>query len=166
MSILSEIQREELELEMTPMIDVTFLLLLFFLLTLRFKTLEGKLAAYLPKDAGSARTSRPEVDRLTIRITLVEAGEKRAPGAPSLPWDGRGRYEFVGRRLRYDLGPLRCDSLDALRARLRRQTLAGEEPRPLTLAPGRGVTYGDVVPVLDLALGVGFREISFPGSVQ
>ena len=52
MSILSDIAEEEYKMEMTPMIDVTFLLLIFFLLTIKFKVLEGKLAAYLPKDVG------------------------------------------------------------------------------------------------------------------
>ncbi|MDF1837417.1 MAG: biopolymer transporter ExbD, partial [Planctomycetota bacterium] len=39
-------------MDMTPMIDVTFLLLIFFMCTLKFKVLEGKLTAYLPKDVG------------------------------------------------------------------------------------------------------------------
>lgn len=37
--------------DLTPMIDVTFLILVFFLCTIKFKTLEGKLDSYLPKDA-------------------------------------------------------------------------------------------------------------------
>jgi len=36
---IKEINEEEHELEMTPMIDVTFLLLIFFMCTLKFKTL-------------------------------------------------------------------------------------------------------------------------------
>ena len=52
MSALNEIAQEEIEMQMTPMIDVVFLLLIFFLCTLKFKLLEGKLAAYLPKDLG------------------------------------------------------------------------------------------------------------------
>ena len=49
---LDEIMGEKCELEMTPMIDVTFLLLIFFMCTLKFKVLEGKLGPYLPKDVG------------------------------------------------------------------------------------------------------------------
>ena len=52
MSKKKDLGRDECEMEMTPMIDVVFLLLIFFMCTLRFKTLEGKLAAYLPRDAG------------------------------------------------------------------------------------------------------------------
>ena len=34
------------------MIDVVFLLLIFFICTMKFKVLEGKLATVLPKDVG------------------------------------------------------------------------------------------------------------------
>jgi len=43
----------EVKLQITPMIDVTFLLLIFFML-LPFRTLERKVAAFLPKDKGIA----------------------------------------------------------------------------------------------------------------
>ena len=43
---------EEIEMQMTPMIDVTFLLLIFFMCSIKFKLLDGKLAAYLPKEVG------------------------------------------------------------------------------------------------------------------
>jgi len=52
MSIIADIANEKIEMDMTPMIDVTFLLLIFFMCTIKFKTLEGKLAAYLPKGEG------------------------------------------------------------------------------------------------------------------
>ena len=45
MSMLQELNEDKCEMEMTPMIDVTFLLLIFFLCTLKFKLLEGKLQA-------------------------------------------------------------------------------------------------------------------------
>ena len=52
-SKLKELNDEVVELEMTPMIDVTFLLLIFFIVTLNFRTLEGRLDANLPKENGS-----------------------------------------------------------------------------------------------------------------
>ena len=48
---------EEVENEgadMTPMIDVVFQLLIFFMLTMQFKEIEGKLLSQLPKDKGLA----------------------------------------------------------------------------------------------------------------
>ena len=38
-----EAATEEVEMQMTPMIDVTFLLLIFFLCSIKFKLLDGKL---------------------------------------------------------------------------------------------------------------------------
>ena len=46
----------EVAADLTPMIDVTFLLLIFFLCSIQFKVLEGKLSTYLPKDVGGAPT--------------------------------------------------------------------------------------------------------------
>ncbi len=41
---------------MTPMIDVVFQLLVFFLVSMKFKTLDMKIEAFLPKDRGLAST--------------------------------------------------------------------------------------------------------------
>ncbi|MHC4597462.1 MAG: ExbD/TolR family protein [Planctomycetota bacterium] len=60
---------DECETNMTPMIDVCFQLLIFFMVTSKFKTLEGKLAAYLPKDRGMINT-RVEEKSLPVRVVL------------------------------------------------------------------------------------------------
>lgn len=61
---------EEVKLSITPLIDVTFLLLIFFMCAMKFKTLERKVAAYLPKDRGLAPTlARPE-EKHPIAIEL------------------------------------------------------------------------------------------------
>ena len=47
--------QEEVKPDMTPMIDVVFLMIIFFI-CIDFKVLESKLPAYLPKDTkGDAR---------------------------------------------------------------------------------------------------------------
>lgn len=43
----------ELEINMTPMIDIVFQLLIFFVLTAKFIKFEGELLSYLPKDRGT-----------------------------------------------------------------------------------------------------------------
>jgi biopolymer transport protein ExbD len=61
---------EEVKLSITPLIDVTFLLLIFFMCAMKFKTLERKVAAFLPKDRGLAPTlERPE-EKQPIAIEL------------------------------------------------------------------------------------------------
>ena len=61
------------DLEMTPMIDVTFLLLIFFLCATKFKTFENKLDTYLPKDTGPSSATPPD-ERLPTEIKLRHAG--------------------------------------------------------------------------------------------
>jgi biopolymer transport protein ExbD len=60
---------EEVPSDMTPMIDVVFQLLIFFMVATKFKTLEGKLLAYLPKDKG-LKNVKVEEQKLPIRVTM------------------------------------------------------------------------------------------------
>ena len=76
MSMLKQIAEEESKLEMTPMIDVTFLLLIFFMCTIKFKTLEGKLEAFLPKDVGVNASDAPPKEKIDIVIKTVKPGRK------------------------------------------------------------------------------------------
>ena len=73
---LKDLAEEECELEMTSMIDVTFLLLIFFMCTLKFKTLEGKLAAYLPKDVGVNTSEAEEIEKVEVLIKVANEGNK------------------------------------------------------------------------------------------
>jgi len=68
------------ELSITPMIDVVFLLLIFFLLASRFKATEGDLKAYLPKDKGQG-TSTPQIDLYEVRLKLLWYDDQNRPTA-------------------------------------------------------------------------------------
>ncbi len=58
------------------MIDVTFLLLIFFMCTLNFRTLEGHLSAYLPKDAGvnDGLPAEPPTPPIDLEVIATAAG--------------------------------------------------------------------------------------------
>ena len=84
MSRSKDLDRDECEMEMTPMIDVVFLLLIFFMCTLKFKTLEGKLSAYLPKDVGVRPIKQPPLDKVDILVRVSEPGTKLQPGKSPL----------------------------------------------------------------------------------
>ena len=58
------------ELNMTPMIDCVFQLLIFFMTCTKFHTFEGKLLAYLPKDKG-LKNVKIEEQKLPIRVSLT-----------------------------------------------------------------------------------------------
>ena len=60
---------EEIEMQITPLIDVVFLLLVFFLSSIHFRTLEGFLQANIPP---AAPPPPEKMDNVTI--TLVDVG--------------------------------------------------------------------------------------------
>ena len=65
-------------LPLTPMIDCTFLLLIFFMLASRFKSTEGKLKAFLPKDRGqSASTPTIDLGEMRVKLLWCHPGSKR-----------------------------------------------------------------------------------------
>ncbi|MEC9475936.1 MAG: biopolymer transporter ExbD [Planctomycetota bacterium] len=62
----------KIEADMTSMIDVVFLLLIFFMLATKFKMPEGTLRTFLPKNRGDSN-SRPMMSE-TCRVTLMMQG--------------------------------------------------------------------------------------------
>jgi len=75
--------RDKVDLLMTPMIDVVFLLLVFFLLTFRIVTLEGDFDIKMPRAAGPAdhtansadHTMQPIVPTLVVRLEADVRGD-------------------------------------------------------------------------------------------
>ena len=66
-----EAATEEVEMQMTPMIDVTFLLLIFFLCSIKFKLLDGKMQTYLPRDLGVNTTPIDvELEKIEVQLEL------------------------------------------------------------------------------------------------
>jgi biopolymer transport protein ExbD len=157
-------------LDMTPMIDVTFLLLIFFMCTIKFKTLEGKLAAYLPKDVGVNTTPAEPIEKIEIKLTVANEGTRYEAPRPnetaSVPWKGEGRYVFgPDRRINYAVGPRTFSTVEEVRTRLR-ESFAATPERPITVDARKGTVYSDVVAVLDAAIESGFTQISFAGSYE
>jgi len=173
MSKLEEIANEKCEMQMTPMIDVTFLLLIFFMCTLKFKTLEGKLAAYLPKDVGVNQMDAEPIEKVEVLVRVRDEGTKMKPVGrttrrPYGPND-TGRYEWGDdRKLEYGVGPFKTNDLDDLQKRLtkiyRDRKATGEEKVPATIDARPGTVYEDVVEVLDRAINSGFTDITFVGA--
>ena len=105
---------EEPNLNLTPMIDIVFLLIIFFMVGTRFTELERQYSVELPKAASVAPlTSKP--DELVINVqrdgvitigekvrTLAEleadlsvAKENYAEQAVLIRGEGQGRYQLV-----------------------------------------------------------------------
>jgi len=69
--VMDEAEDWELELPIS-MIDVTFLLLIFFICTAKFKALEQRLDANLPKDEGQNALQKKveKVEEIRVKIAL------------------------------------------------------------------------------------------------
>ncbi len=167
MRLVPRLAKEEQKLEMTPMIDVTFLLLIFFLVATTFTQVEGKLYAFLPKDVGLACTFQsPPVERVEVVVRVRSAGRRMQLDGRE-PWTGPSasspRFRFVDRVVEYQVGPRRMRDLRELEARLASLHSADPE-RPLRIDARPGAVYSDVVAALDAAVHAEFDEISFVGN--
>ena len=69
--------REKIQPPLTPMIDVTFQLLLFFLLTMSFREAEGQILGKLP-DMGGGMESPPGLIDTRIDLAVKPAGNGAA----------------------------------------------------------------------------------------
>lgn len=167
---------EELEINMTPMIDVVFLLIIFFL-CIDFKILEAKLPAYLPKDKGSQAFEVEPVEQLPVVIVCENWGteETRKPGAPLIDPETNKKSAIVlmEHRVRWEVGPKVFRELGPLKEELvriyeDRSTWQKDKDNPEVLKPmpvvveaGEQVVYGDVAQTLDAITEAGFEEINF-----
>jgi len=138
--------KSDVTMEFTPMIDVVFLLLIFFMCTLKFKTLEGKLATYLPTDKG-LNTHFEELEPIEkIRIKLSLSGDRcicfvngKAEG--TLPGAEKKVYDKI-RRLKQ-----------------------ASEKSPAEIDPDPRVPHKYVVSIVDECMRARLREITFTGAL-
>jgi biopolymer transport protein ExbD len=82
-----EFLEEEPRLTMTPMIDVVFQLLIFFMLACRFKTEEGELHNHLPKGIGQTTQPMQEaisIDELRIKLLWYHPSANRPTNDPEI----------------------------------------------------------------------------------
>lgn len=129
----------ELEIRMTPMIDIVFLLLVFFVWTASFRIQEESLPTSLSQEFGSSAASElpPELDFDQVIIGIAD----REPPVWSL------NETPVGSR-------------DELRERLRRIARAKRDLEVI-IDPENQVALGTVIDVFDLAQLAGFEKVRF-----
>ena len=160
--------QEEVKLDMTPMIDVVFLLIIFFL-CIDFKILEAKLPAYLPKDSGAQKTQAEPIEKLSLKIECLAQGQE-------IPRPKSNSFYREGHRVRYHVGPTPINDEDALLKELRRiyndrskwskdEKTGQPKPQPIVIEPGVNTVYGDVAVCVDAARNVGFDDIQFGGGM-
>ena len=168
---------EDTELNMTPMIDIVFQLIIFFMLTLKFKDIDRRIDSALPKDRGPVATSNfPEdfqkvkikVFRLNLRgeesehQTLLKVDNTHSM---SLPKGWRGfRTESPARVADYNRT---IDQVHAVvAAKFANYTGDKSQLKGEIVAPpprGGSVPHGDVMKVLDVFLRAGITDVVFEG---
>jgi biopolymer transport protein ExbD len=130
---------------MTPMIDVTFQLLLFFLLTMTFRMDEGLIPGALP-EGGITSATPEEVLHEPIKVFLQPYGTNGAAVVYSV--EGSAEQFLNGRQL-----------YDALRGRL--NALGNDTEIPVLITPDGAVRWGHIVDVFNQASRLMFENVSF-----
>ena len=179
MSALEDAQ-EEVKPDMTPMIDVVFLMIIFFI-CIDFKVLESKLAAFLPKDKGSSPTVAPPQEQLSVKILVDSPGtpkyERGGPGQINSNTNRPYRFKLEGHRVRFEVGPKPYASIDEAKVELMRiakspLSMVEDVSKPGTkkllpcvIEAYPGTYYDDVAKVADACKDAGFEEINFGGGL-
>lgn len=142
----SEGTAEDIKLQITPMIDVTFLLLIFFML-LPFRSLERKVAAFLPKDRGLAKTKIKLEEKPKITVELKRTKEERITRVKLLDSEiGTG-----------------VDGFNTLDARIR--AIAGSnEELPGEINAWAWVPHRDVIRAIDSFMKGDVTDLTFVGA--
>lgn len=129
-------RRTEPNLDLTPLIDVVFLLLIFFLVTASF--------------------SQQDATLVPVQLPQGASGEAAEPGERATVYlEADGTYAFDPGR-----GGDRVTGLDqaAMLRELERLHETAPE-RPLYLRGDRNVPYGEVIELLDAARELGFERV-------
>jgi biopolymer transport protein ExbD len=141
------------EPDMTPMIDVTFNLLIFFLCNVHFKLLEGKIPAYLPRDVG---VNTVPVDRQVEKVEIqVARRDTSIDRRTAWVWDeSQIEIRVQGRRM---------SGLRELHDTIRKLREADPEAKA-TLRPAPGTLYIDSVKVVNECLRAKLVNLTFAGA--
>jgi biopolymer transport protein ExbD len=162
-------------LNMTPMIDIVFQLILFFLFNLRFKSLDYRIESQLPKDRGLAPTPEMKADIPAIKVSLFrENAESKDSDYTKVKIAGveykLDHEGWTGNRAadmkKEDERDKRFAAIQAKITELSKanKDLKGEIETPLP--KGAAVPHGDVMRVLDAFIGAGITEVNFVGTPQ
>jgi len=164
--VVEEMSEESTKLELTPMIDISFLIIIFFM-CLPFKTLEGKLQAFLPTDKGINPTSMPEPEAIKVKVHLLARDEKEI-----LNWGPeRARQKIaMPTHVLYKCGegtePVKSldEVLKYIRAAKKAAEQTGSEKILGELKAGNKVPHKFVIAVLNKFAEAGMEKVDFFGT--
>ena len=128
-----QIQRPSLKFNMTPLIDITFLLIVFFVMSNRLIHEEVAIDLELPRETSGVALEQDENAKSIINITSDAT---------------------------YYLGAKQM-GIDELKERLQREKARATRPTSVRIRADRATPYGAVEPALVVCAQVGFYDVSF-----
>jgi biopolymer transport protein ExbD len=136
-------ERKPLDVQMTPMIDVVFLLMVYSVWTISFHAVEHVLPSSVSEVGGTGSSSSdqpppPQADfhDIVVRVLWVDARPTWLVGEEAF-----AELSGVGDKLR-----------DIFQA---------NDEAPVIIDPDAATPLGNVIDVYDLARAIGFREVQF-----
>lgn len=136
------------QLNLTSMIDVIFLLLIYFVITANFQVDEGVLTAQLPQGTGQP----PPLDELPVEKVVIELS------VPSTDDTGvliaRGRHRYAG------VAELRADMEARRRGPGRSPSALYESDHPVVIEPEPGVRWQHTVDAFNAVVAAGYTRVA------
>ncbi len=130
-----------LDIKMTPMIDVVFLLLVFFVWTASFGIAERLLPSNLASLSGAVGSSETDPEMLDFDVVVV-------------------KLELRGELPAWTINDRELESLQAVEETLR-SVAAIKSDLPVVVDPRPTVPLGHVIDVYDISRRVGFGTVQF-----
>jgi len=168
---------DDTSLNMTPMIDITFQLIVFFMLTLKFPSVSSRFETQLPhRGPRSDPVELVPFQEITVSLfrkdtekdkaehfTRVRVGQKLTVDLPKGPWRSDSGYEG-SRRAEED--KLFRQVSEAIGAAWEQQGRSPEIKGEIKTPPPTGqlVPHGDVMRVLDAFVMAGVTAVNFEGA--
>jgi biopolymer transport protein ExbD len=149
--------RREITLNLVAMLDMTFQLLFFFLLTTNFAAAEGVLSANLP--AGDAATADPSpFPRLPLSLNVHNISATATRITLEIKGGSTKEINDYG-ALAHELMSRQGKDTDGKYIAGASATLRGDDP--VVIVPDADVSWGDVVAVFNAAMRSGLSSVSF-----
>ncbi|MBX3439943.1 MAG: biopolymer transporter ExbD [Planctomycetaceae bacterium] len=133
--VLSRRTIEDEGLDMTPMVDVTFLLLIFFMITASF-SLQKSMQTEAPEEDKEGFAQMPQIEDLADQAVIVEIDERNTIFVDDQPVGGLGELQDVLLR-----------------------PMSTEQKREMIIEPNYQAKHGTVVAVLDTGIEVGMQRV-------
>ena len=149
-------------LPITPMLDMAFQLLAFFVMTYHPSDLEGQMELSLPSEAISQAQSKEDIQpdapvdkdqdlKLSANITVIVRTQR----------DNVNTGFISGISLQDDAGTVAVDTLDNLREELKARRATVENKENIKIQADNKLKWQEVISVMDVCQQAGFKNISF-----